>query len=257
MKFPKYKWITNQDKLWQDSAHIAEEMDTPLCTAESKPTMMRLKDYRHGTTKSVEQFSLMITIKEEDLTLDLRTLRILISNPETEIKTIRHPIYKLFSIHIRTEIQTQIDSITNAELATPVKTDQINDSRLTITATLDQRVVTPDSKKLSTEQQSTYTQLSSIYWRSGTRCSKYPIRLLSFKLLKSPRPDEESNFKSRFHMNALYFPTRDSQKDSGLEIEFMLDTGAACSIKNFRTFLETGQFRQPITVVKIKQKTKT
>ena len=37
----------------------------------------------------------------------------------------------------------------------------------------------------------------------------------------------------------------------------MLDTGAACSIINYQTFLEIAQFRQPITVVRSKQKTKT
>ena len=58
-------------------------------------------------------------------------------------------------------------------------------------------------------------------------------------------------------MNAFYFPTGDSQKDSGLEIEFMLDTGAACSIVNYRKFLEIAQFRQPITVARSRQKTKT
>ena len=58
-------------------------------------------------------------------------------------------------------------------------------------------------------------------------------------------------------MNAFYFPTGDKQKDSGLEIEFMLGTGATCSIINYRTFLESAQFRQPITVVRSKQKTKT
>ena len=58
-------------------------------------------------------------------------------------------------------------------------------------------------------------------------------------------------------MNASYFPIRDNQKDSGLEIEFMLDTGAACSIKNDRTFLEIPKFRHTITVVRSKQKTKT
>ena len=57
-------------------------------------------------------------------------------------------------------------------------------------------------------------------------------------------------------MNAFSFPIGDSQKDSGLEIEFMLDTGAACSIINYRTFLEIAQFRQPITVVRSTQKTK-
>ena len=101
--------------------------------------------------------------------------------------------------------------------------------------------------KLSPEQQFTYTQLGSIHRRSGTRCSKNLIKFLPLKLLKSPRIDEESNFKSRSHMNAFYFQTGDSQKDNGLEIEYMLDTGAACSIINYRTFLEIAQFRQPIT----------
>ena len=58
-------------------------------------------------------------------------------------------------------------------------------------------------------------------------------------------------------MNAFCFPTGDSQKDRGLEIEFMLDTRAACSIINYRTFLKIAQFRQPITVVRSKQKMKT
>ena len=58
-------------------------------------------------------------------------------------------------------------------------------------------------------------------------------------------------------MNDFYFPTGDSRKVIGLEINFMVDTGAACSIINYRTFLETAQFRQPITVVRGKQKTKT
>ena len=58
-------------------------------------------------------------------------------------------------------------------------------------------------------------------------------------------------------MSAFYFPTGDSPKDSGLEIEFMLETGAACLIKIYRTFLEIAQFRQPIIIVRNKQKTKT
>ena len=57
-------------------------------------------------------------------------------------------------------------------------------------------------------------------------------------------------------MNAFYFHTGDSQKDSGLEIEFMVETGAACSIISYRTFLKIAQFRQPISVVRSKQKTK-
>ena len=77
------------------------------------------------------------------------------------------------------------------------------------------------------------------------------------KLLKSPRPDEESIFKSCFHMDAFYFPTGESQKGSGLELQIMLDTGATCSIITYRTFPEIAQFRQPITVVRSEQKTNT
>ena len=58
-------------------------------------------------------------------------------------------------------------------------------------------------------------------------------------------------------MDAYYFPTGVSQKDSGLEIKLMLDTGAACSIRSYRTLLEIAQFRQPITEVRSKQKTIT
>ena len=57
-------------------------------------------------------------------------------------------------------------------------------------------------------------------------------------------------------MNAFYLPTGDSQKDNGHAIDFMLNAGA-CSFINHRTFLEIAQFRQPITVVKSKQKTKS
>ena len=37
----------------------------------------------------------------------------------------------------------------------------------------------------------------------------------------------------------------------------MVDTGAACSLINYRTFCEISQFLQPITVVRSKQKTRT
>ena len=58
-------------------------------------------------------------------------------------------------------------------------------------------------------------------------------------------------------MNVFYFSTGDSKNDSGLEIEFMVDTGAACSIINYRTFCKISQFLQPNTVVRSKQKTRT
>ena len=59
--------------------------------------MMRLKDSRHGTTKSAAQSSLMITTNEEDRTLGLRITKISIRNPDTAIRTTRHPIDKLAS----------------------------------------------------------------------------------------------------------------------------------------------------------------
>ena len=58
-------------------------------------------------------------------------------------------------------------------------------------------------------------------------------------------------------MNVFYFPTGDSEKDCGLENKFMVDTGAACSIINYRTFCEISQFLQPYTLVRSKQKTRT
>ena len=79
-------------------------MDTLSCTAEPKPMMMRLKNNRHGTTKSAEQSSLMTTTREEDRTLGLRIIRTSIGNPDTEIRTTGHPIDKLASTQIGTGI---------------------------------------------------------------------------------------------------------------------------------------------------------
>ena len=128
-------------------------MDTPLCTAELEPTMKRLKDNRLGTTKSVQRSSLMFTIKEEDLILGLKTLRIFFSNPDTESKTIRHPTDKLASTTTRTEIQTQIDSITKADHVIPGTMEEITVSKLSITSMLDQRI--PPLKAIQTFRRAT------------------------------------------------------------------------------------------------------
>ena len=79
--------------------------------------------------------------------MGLRTLRTLFSNPDTEIKTIRHPNEKLASTQTGTEIQTQIDSITKAEQVTLGTTDPTNVSELSITSVLDQRTQTLITKK--------------------------------------------------------------------------------------------------------------
>ena len=85
---------------------------------------MRLKDNRHGTTKSAEQFSLMTTINEEDRTLGLRIFKISVSKPNSETRTTRHPIDKLASTQIGTEVRTQIDNIIKTDQATPGTTNQ-------------------------------------------------------------------------------------------------------------------------------------
>ena len=85
-------------------------MDTLSCTAEPKPTMIRLKDNRHEIIKNAVQSSLMTTIGEEDLTLGLRIIKISVSNPDTATRTTRHPIDKMASTQIEVETQTQIDS---------------------------------------------------------------------------------------------------------------------------------------------------
>ena len=116
-----------------------EEMDTPSCTEDLKLTMMGLKDNRHEITKSVAKLSLMIILKEADRILRLRTLKFLISNPDAEIKTIRHHINKLASTKKGTEIHTQIDSIIKIEQVTFRPTVPTTVSKLSITSMLDQR----------------------------------------------------------------------------------------------------------------------
>ena len=66
--------------------------------------------------------------------------------------------------------------------------------------------------------------------------------------MRSPKSDSNRSRSSRLSFNIFYFATGDAQKDSGLEIKFMLDTGASCSIINYRSFWEISQFHHPIRV---------
>ena len=75
--------------------------------------------------------------------------------------------------------------------------------------------------------------------------------------MRSPKSDSDCSESSRLSFNNFYFATGDAQKDSGLEIEFMLDTGASCSIINYRTFWEIAQFHHPIVVHTSKKLTNT
>ena len=83
------------------------------------------------------------------------------------------------------------------------------------------------------------------------------IRPLSVKLLRTPNSKTDKSRISRLSLNILYFATGDTQKHSGLEIEFMLDTGASCSIINYRIFWEKCQLQHPITIQKSTKVTKT
>ena len=75
--------------------------------------------------------------------------------------------------------------------------------------------------------------------------------------MRSPKSDSNRSRSSRLSFNIFYFATGDAQKDNGLEIEFMLDTGASCSIINYRTFWEISQFHYPIVVHRSNKLTKT
>ena len=79
---------------------------------------------------------------------------------------------------------------------------------------------------------------------------------MPFKLLRSPSSTNQSK-NSRFSFSFFYFATGDTQKDSGLEIEFMLDTGASSSIINYRNFWEICQIQHPITVKRSTTQTRT
>ena len=80
---------------------------------------------------------------------------------------------------------------------------------------------------------------------------------MPFKLLRSPSSTTNQSKNSRLSFNFFYFTTGETQKDSGLEIEFMLDTGASSSIINYRTFWEICQNQHPITVRRSTTQTRT
>ena len=75
--------------------------------------------------------------------------------------------------------------------------------------------------------------------------------------MMSPTPNSDRLRNTSFSFNIFYFATGDTQKDSGLEIEFMLDTGASCSIINYQTFWEICQLQHPIIFQKSTKLTKT
>ena len=101
--------------------------------------MMKIKDNRNEVTKRVAQFSFMTITKEKDITLGLRTVRYLISNPVEEIRRIRHPIDKLASTQTGTEIQNQKVNIIKIDQVTPGPTDPTTVSKPSKTSKLEKK----------------------------------------------------------------------------------------------------------------------
>ena len=66
--------------------------------------------------------------------------------------------------------------------------------------------------------------------------------------MRSPKSDSNRSRSSRLSFDIFYFATGDAQKDSGLQNEIMLDTGASCSIIIYRTFWEISQIHHPVMV---------
>ena len=80
---------------------------------------------------------------------------------------------------------------------------------------------------------------------------------MPFKLLRSPSSAANQPKNSRLNFNFFYFATGDTQKNSGLDIDFMLDTGASSSIINYQTFWEICRTQHTIMVRRSTTQTRT
>ena len=80
---------------------------------------------------------------------------------------------------------------------------------------------------------------------------------MPFKLLRSPSYTISQSKNSRLSFNFFYFAAGDTQKDNGLEIDFMLDTEASSLIINYKIFWEICHTQHPITVKRNTTQTKT
>ena len=80
---------------------------------------------------------------------------------------------------------------------------------------------------------------------------------MPFQLLRSPSSTTNQSKNSRLSFNFFYIASGDTQKDSRLEYEFMLDTGASSSSINYRTFWQICQTQHPITGKRSTTQTRT
>ena len=80
----------------------------------------------------------------------------------------------------------------------------------------------------------------------------------TFKLLRSPsNNDNTKNIKSRIYINLFYFAAGDTNTNSGLEVEYMIDTGATCSIINHPTFIAIANLGHKLIVTRTNTKIRT
>ena len=149
---------------------------------------------------------------------------------------------------VRDEIHSQVDSINPRGLVQLI-------SRYSDDPTAKNQAVLSPMNSASSEPMINLA-LTQCDYHNG-RFNQCNIRPLAVKLMRSPKSDFNRSRNSRLSFNIFYFATGDAQKDSGLEIEFMLDTGASCSIISYRTFWEISQFHHPIMVHRSNKLTKT
>ena len=89
--------------------------------------------------------------------------------------------------------------------------------------------------------------MQSVSFYYNQREQQQFFELFSVNPIKSPIINFDKARSSRLCFNDFFIATEKNQKDNGLEIDFMLDTGVFCSFINFRTFWEKCQLRHYYT----------
>ena len=101
------------------------------------------------------------------------------------------------------------------------------------------------------------TTVTSQTWFNSLQQKMKLTNYWPFKLLRSPSSTANQSKNTRLSFNFFYFATGDTQKNSSLEIEIILDTGASGGIINYRIFWEICQTQHSITVKRSTIQTKT
>ena len=116
------------------------------------------------------------------------------------------------------------------------------------------------------------TMLLDIFWNSGIQIQVHYLPFSSQGPLSRPRRDNVSGVHSLFSLNEnrlrlsnqnveylvisiFIHTTGDLNKNDGLEIEFLLDTGATCSVIKFNTLKAISDVGQNITAFQTQTRT--